>query len=707
MAQVGGLGLPGCLVLAALCGLLHSQHGTEPGAGGSWEDCCAPPPIWGGGGGHFGRGDGGAAFSSFRDFRSPRHSRARQAAWARANSGFLEEVREGNLERECVEELCSYEEAFEALESPSATVSGNCAEGLGMNYRGTVNVTRSGIECQLWKSRYPHKPEINSTTHPGADLQENFCRNPDSSTTGPWNPTVRREECNVPVCERGGLHVILPLLFPAVRLATATRRCEVHNCAIPGHLGARLWGPVMLVVTLSQSEGPAEPGSWLRPGPGQEHVTVEMTPRSGGSRVNLPPSSEPCVPDRGRQYQGRLAVTTQGSPCLAWASVEAKALSKDQDFNPAVPLVENFCRNPDGDEEGAWCYVAGAPGDFEYCDLKYCEEALEEEEEAGDGLEEDPDQAIEGRTSTQEFQPFFNEKTFGAGEADCGLRPLFEKKSLEDSTEKELLDSYIAGRIVKGREAEVGSAPWQVMLFRKHPQELLCGASLLSDRWILTAAHCLLYPPWDKNFTENELLVRIGKHSRNRYERNIEKIAMLEKIYIHPRYNWRENLDRDIALLKLKNPITFSDRIHPVCLPDKETAVRLLVSGYKGRVTGWGNLKETWIASVDEVQPNALQVVNLPIVERPVCKASTRIRITDNMFCAGKGYKPEEQKRGDACEGDSGGPFVMKSPFNKRWYQMGIVSWGEGCDRDGKYGFYTHVLRLKKWIQKVIERAGA
>ncbi|XP_027631213.1 prothrombin [Tupaia chinensis] len=625
MAQVGGLGLPGCLVLAALCGLLHSQH----------------------------------------DFRSPRHSRARQAAWARANSGFLEEVREGNLERECVEELCSYEEAFEALESPSATdlfwakytvcesarkprdkhsacLEGNCAEGLGMNYRGTVNVTRSGIECQLWKSRYPHKPEINSTTHPGADLQENFCRNPDSSTTGPWcyttNPTVRREECNVPVC-------------------------------------------------------------------GQEHVTVEMTPRSGGSRVNLPPSSEPCVPDRGRQYQGRLAVTTQGSPCLAWASVEAKALSKDQDFNPAVPLVENFCRNPDGDEEGAWCYVAGAPGDFEYCDLKYCEEALEEEEEAGDGLEEDPDQAIEGRTSTQEFQPFFNEKTFGAGEADCGLRPLFEKKSLEDSTEKELLDSYIAGRIVKGREAEVGSAPWQVMLFRKHPQELLCGASLLSDRWILTAAHCLLYPPWDKNFTENELLVRIGKHSRNRYERNIEKIAMLEKIYIHPRYNWRENLDRDIALLKLKNPITFSDRIHPVCLPDKETAVRLLVSGYKGRVTGWGNLKETWIASVDEVQPNALQVVNLPIVERPVCKASTRIRITDNMFCAG--YKPEEQKRGDACEGDSGGPFVMKSPFNKRWYQMGIVSWGEGCDRDGKYGFYTHVLRLKKWIQKVIERAGA
>lgn len=68
-----------------------------------------------------------------------------------------------------------------------------------------------------------------------------------------------------------------------------------------------------------------------------------------------------------------------------------------------------------------------------------------------------------------------------------------------------------------------------------------------------------------------------------------------------------------------------------LCLPP-----RLLQAGYKGRVTGWGNLKETWTTSHAEVQPSVLQVVNLPIVERPICKASTRIRITDNMFCAGK-----------------------------------------------------------------------
>lgn len=70
-----------------------------------------------------------------------------------------------------------------------------------------------------------------------------------------------------------------------------------------------------------------------------------------------------------------------------------------------------------------------------------------------------------------------------------------------------------------------------------------------------------------------------------RYERSIEKISMLEKIYIHPRYNWRENLDRDIALLKLKKPIAFSSYIHPVCLPDKATVARWGSGG--GGSPGW------------------------------------------------------------------------------------------------------------------------
>ncbi|XP_029438959.1 LOW QUALITY PROTEIN: prothrombin [Rhinatrema bivittatum] len=569
----------------------------------------------------------------------------------RANFG-LEEFTKGNLERECYEEVCDFEEAFEVSDDKTKAnlfwagytacqtgkmprplldecLKGECAIGSGKNYRGQISITKSGIECQFWNSNFPHKTIINPITHPYENLTENYCRNPNSSSKGPWcytrDATVKEEECAIPVC-------------------------------------------------------------------GQNQTTSLVVPQS------QPPADSkqlPCEEQEGLHYNGTLAVTISGLECLPWHSQVVKELGGQKHFLSSVTLVENYCRNPDGDEEGVWCFVSHPNKTFDYCNLNYCDNPLEEE------VIKD---VVQGRTISEQHETFFDENTFGSGEADCGLRPLFETKGIEDSSEHKLLESFIGGRIVKGEDAEPGSAPWQVMLFQKTPQRSVCGASVISSRWLLTAAHCIQYPPWEKNFSTSDLLVRIGKHNRATYEREVEKIVMLERIIIHPKYNWKENLDRDIALLQLKKPITFTSYIHPVCLPTKETVQKLMKSGHKGRVSGWGNLYETW-NSGGKTLPAVLQRVNLPLVDQETCEASTKIKVTYNMFCAG--YRPDQTERGDACEGDSGGPFVMKDPHNHRWYQVGIVSWGEGCDRDGKYGFYCHVFRMRKWIMKTIEKFGS
>ncbi|XP_034411584.1 prothrombin [Cyclopterus lumpus] len=571
----------------------------------------------------------------------------------RANQIF-EELKPGNLERECIEEICDHEEVREVFEQPDKTetfwtkyqdckgiqmtrtgeninivrqcLEGQCISGSGVNYEGNINITQSGRQCQAWSSSYPHPiiREFNASK-PNSVLQENFCRNPDKRPEGPWcftkDPTVQKENCKVPTC-------------------------------------------------------------------GQDFVPSTVAPEQI--------QSGECLPNYGLDYVGDLDVTLGGHTCIQWSSPEAMSLSVDKDFIPEVSLPGNKCRNPDNDPEGPWCYVEVAGNvTLDYCDLELCEDSL---------VQEFLTTGTEGRSVLKPARrTFFSPRTFGQGEIVCGERPLFEKQNKKDANEDELLESYRESRIVGGKDAEVASAPWQVMLYKRSPQELLCGASLISDQWILTAAHCILYPPWNKNFTADDILVRLGKHDRAKFERGTEKIVAISEIIVHPKYNWKENLNRDIALLHLRRPVVFSDEIHPICLPTKKVALTLMTEGYKGRVTGWGNLKETWNPSARNL-PKVLQQVHLPIVDQDTCRISTSVKVTNNMFCAG--YKPEDAKSGDACEGDSGGPFVMKYPAEDRWYQMGIVSWGEGCNRDGKYGFYTHLFRMNRWMKKMIDKTG-
>ncbi|XP_071510756.1 low-density lipoprotein receptor-related protein 6-like [Diadema antillarum] len=240
------------------------------------------------------------------------------------------------------------------------------------------------------------------------------------------------------------------------------------------------------------------------------------------------------------------------------------------------------------------------------------------------------------------------------------------------------------GRIVGGSQAERGSAPYMGRIWRKDRRTFICGATLLNQRWALTAAHCItLY-----NLQSSDILLYFGDHDSLNTE---DSQVMVEVASIIQHEDFNDNtFDKDIALIGLKQPFAaFTDYIRPICLPPRWLSKLLLRRDNIGRVTGWGQIAE------GGPYPRYLTEVYLPVVKTKKCKTTTNYDVTANMFCAG--YARVEK---DACQGDSGGPFAML--HEGRWYQIGIVSWGEGCAQESKYGYYSRISRFLPWIERHI-----
>lgn len=260
----------------------------------------------------------------------------------------------------------------------------------------------------------------------------------------------------------------------------------------------------------------------------------------------------------------------------------------------------------------------------------------------------------------------------------------------QPSKQKPSVDSY--GKIVGGSDAQKGAFPWQVM-FWDYKRRSFCGGALLNERWIITAAHCFSVTSRDPNNQPPPPEVRLGRYDQSLPDEETQFVTKIAEVRKHPGFN-KETFDNDIALVKLEDHVPFNDFIKPICLgPSFEDFEEIF---YKhrtlklGHVTGWGQLKE------GGPQPKFLQEIRVPIVPQASCRSSTSFNVSNNMFCAG--YTQEIV--GDACKGDSGGPFV--AVHEDRWYLLGIVSWGEGCGRSGKYGFYTKVINYLDWIKTFI-----